>query len=287
MNYTIIIIIIIILILFIIKEKYYNNIDNFSDTNNKYVCMYAYYEKNEEYKENLIYFLQNGLLEYVDYYIIINGECTVDIPNLNNIKVLKRENKGFDFGAWSYCIKQLTKEYDYYVFLNTSVRGPYLSEEDINNNVSWLDKFLVLFNNKDIKMVGTTIIIFYLKYFNSFYNLIYNYKEIYYKDNNIDIYDEYLTHIQSMFFILNNEGLNYLLSQNFFDEDRINNYNDILDIIINYEIRLTQLILKNNWNIGSILDIYKNIDFRTNTDFINNEIPLKNEEIIFYKNWNK
>ena len=90
-----------------------------------------------------------------------------------------------------------------------------------------------------------------------------------------------------MFFILNNEGLNYLLSQNFFDEDRINNYNDILDIIINYEIRLTQLILKNNWNIGSILDIYKNIDFRTNTDFINNEIPLKNEEIIFYKNWNK
>ena len=287
MNYTIIIIIIIILILFIIKEKYYNNIDNFSDTNNKYVCIYAYYERNDEYKENLSYFLNNGLLENVDYYIIINGECTVDIPNLNNIKVLKRENKGFDFGAWSYCIKQLTKEYDYYVFLNTSVRGPYLSEEDINNNVSWLDKFLVLFNNKDIKMVGTTIIIFNLKYYNSFYNLIYNYKEIYYKDNNIDIYDEYLTHIQSMFFILNNEGLNYLLSQNFFDEDRINNYNDILDIIINYEIRLTQLILKNNWNIGSILDIYKNIDFRTNTDFINNEIPLKNEEIIFYKNWNK
>ena len=287
MNYKIIIIIIIIIILFIIKEKYYNNIDNFSDTNNKYVCIYAYYERNDEYKENLSYFLNNGLLENVDYYIIINGECTVDIPNLNNIKVLKRENKGFDFGAWSYCIKQLTKEYDYYVFLNTSVRGPYLSEEDINNNVSWLDKFLVLFNNKDIKMVGTTIIIFNLKYYNSFYNLIYNYKEIYYKDNNIDIYDEYLTHIQSMFFILNNEGLNYLLSQNFFDEDRINNYNDILDIIINYEIRLTQLILKNNWNIGSILDIYKNIDFRTNTDFINNEIPLKNEEIIFYKNWNK
>ena len=275
MNYKIIIIIIIIIILFIIKEKYYNNIDNFSDTNNKYVCMYAYYEKNEEYKENLIYFLQNGLLEYVDYYIIINGECTVDIPNLNNIIVLKRENKGFDFGAWSYCINQLTKQYDYYVFLNTSVKGPYLTEEDINNNITWLDKFLVLFNNEDIKMVGTTINIY-----QGFTEQIEEYK------NNYG-YEPPYTHIQSMFFILNNEGLNYLLSQNFFDEDRINNYNDILDIIINYEIRLTQLILKNNWNIGSILDIYKNIDFRTNTDFINNEIPLKNEEIIFYKNWNK
>ena len=272
MNYKIIIIIIIIIILFIIKEKYYNNIDNFSDTNNKYVCMYAYYEKNEEYKENLIYFLQNGLLEYVDYYIIINGECTVDIPNLNNIKVLKRENKGFDFGAWSYCIKQLTKEYDYYVFLNTSVRGPYLSEEDINNNVTWLDKFLVLFNNEDIKMVGTTINIY-----QGFTEQIEEYK------NNYG-YEPPYTHIQSMFFILNNEGLNYLLSQNFFDEELINSYIDAQKIVINNEIRLSQLILLNNWNINSIVPKYKDIDYRTQKDYIYDGIPYTNELLVFSKN---
>ena len=272
MNYTIIIIIIIILILFIIKEKYYNNIDNFSDTNNKYVCIYAYYERNDEYKENLSYFLNNGLLENVDYYIIINGECTVDIPNLNNIKVLKRENKGFDFGAWSYCIKQLTKEYDYYVFLNTSVRGPYLSEEDINNNVTWLDKFLVLFNNEDIKMVGTTINIY-----QGFTEQIEEYK------NNYG-YEPPYTHIQSMFFILNNEGLNYLLSQNFFDEELINSYIDAQKIVINNEIRLSQLILLNNWNINSIVPKYKDIDYRTQKDYIYDGIPYTNELLVFSKN---
>ena len=272
MNYKIIIIIIIIIILFIIKEKYYNNIDNFSDTNNKYVCMYAYYEKNEEYKENLIYFLQNGLLEYVDYYIIINGECTVDIPNLNNIIVLKRENKGFDFGAWSYCINQLTKQYDYYVFLNTSVKGPYLTEEDINNNITWLDKFLVLFNNEDIKMVGTTINIY-----QGFTEQIEEYK------NNYG-YEPPYTHIQSMFFILNNEGLNYLLSQNFFDEELINSYIDAQKIVINNEIRLSQLILLNNWNINSIVPKYKDIDYRTQKDYIYDGIPYTNELLVFSKN---
>ena len=283
MNYIIVIIIIIIILILL---KYYNNIDNFTNTNNKYVCLYAYYEKNNEYKDNLIYFLNYGLLDHVDYYFIINGECTVDIPNLNNIKILKRENKGYDFGAWAHCIHQLNKQYEYYIFLNTSIRGPYLTKKDINNNITWLDKFLAVFNNKDIKMVGTTIIIFNFNYYNSFYHIIYPYKEIYHKNNNIDIHDEYFTHIQSMFFILNNESLNYLLSQNFFDENKINSYNNIQEIIINYEIRLSQLILNNNWNIGSILDIYKNIDFRTNKNFIENNMPLTNEDLIFFKNWN-
>ena len=277
MNYKIIIIIIIIIILFIIKEKYYNNIDNFSDTNNKYVCMYAYYEKNEEYKENLIYFLQNGLLEYVDYYIIINGECTVDIPNLNNIIVLKRENKGFDFGAWSYCINQLTKQYDYYVFLNTSVKGPYLTEEDINNNITWLDKFLVLFNNEDIKMVGTTISILNISNNNYLNYIISSYKNNY-------KYNEPYAHVQSMFFILNNEGLKYLLSQNFFNEELLNNYYDINELIVDYEVRLSQLILLNNWNINSIVPKYQNIDYRKQIDTIPHETPFTREELIFLKN---
>ena len=158
MNY-IILIVLFIIILILFNDN--TNIDNFSNTNNKYVCLYAYYEKNDIYKENLIYFLNNGILDHVDYYIIINGDSTVDIPIRNNIKIIKRENKGFDFGAWSHCIHNyIKKQYDYYIFINTSVKGPYLTEEDKQNNITWLDKFLVLFNNKDIKMVGTSINIF-------------------------------------------------------------------------------------------------------------------------------
>ena len=41
--------------------------------------------------------LKNGILDNVDYYFILNGKCSVNIPEKSNIKVLKRENKGFDF----------------------------------------------------------------------------------------------------------------------------------------------------------------------------------------------
>ena len=127
-------------------------------TNNKYVCIYAYYEKNEKYKQNLTYFLNNGgLLEDVDYYFVINGDSSVIFPEKNNIKIIKRENIGFDFGAWSHVLNNhIDKLYDYYIFINSSVIGPYLNE----NNTNWLDKFMELFNKPDVKMVGSTINIF-------------------------------------------------------------------------------------------------------------------------------
>ena len=148
-----------------------------------------------------------------------------------------------------------------------------MTEEDKNKNITWLDKFLLLFNNDDIKMVGTTINVLYEPFFTNIYKSIYNGVEPF-------------THIQSMFFILNNEGFNYILNQNFFNEELINSYNNILSIIINYEIRLSQLLLQNNWNINSILPILKNIDYRKNKEIIALP-PFTNEEIIFYKNWNK
>ena len=263
--------------LFLEKFSNIKSIDNFSNSDNKYVCMYAYYEKNDEYKENFIYFLNNGLLDNVDYYIIINGDYTVNIPERDNIKIIKRENKGYDFGAWSHCINNyINKEYEYYIFINTSVRGPYIKKED---KINWLEKFLLLFNTDDIKMVGTTINILKqcdndeVNYFTNYYKLIYNEKEPY-------------THIQSMFFILNNEGFNYILNQNFFNEELLNSYEDIQYVIFYNEIRLSQFILKNNWNINSIVPIYKNIDYRSHNDFINSDKPFTNEELIFYKNWN-
>ena len=204
-------------------------------------------------------FLNNGLLDHVDYYIIINGDCTVNIPEQDNIKIIKRENIGYDFGAWSHCINNyINKQYDYYIFINTSVRGPYMTQEDKNKNITWLDKFLLLFNNDDIKMVGTSI------------NILYSNNE--YPD----------THIQSMFFILNNEGFNYILNLDFFNEELINSYDNISYIVFNYEVRLSQLILKNNWNINSILPIFQNIDHRKNKEYIRIR-NVTNEELVFAK----
>ena len=288
-------IILILLFLYIYThkiEKYTDiNSNNNTHSNNKYVCMYTYYEKNNDYKENFKYFLDNVILKKndIDYYIIINGECTIELPNeSHNIKIIKRENSGFDFGAWSYCIKNyIKKSYDYYIFLNTSVKGPYL---DNLNNTDWLNKFLELFKSGPgkVKLVGTSINI--LDNTNNPCEISNKYKEIY-------KYDSPYTHVQSMFFILDNEGFNILNNEKFFDdEDELNKNKEILYIIVNKEIRLSQILLKKGYNINSILSKYKDVDY---TKITNNFNPsgtdpyyknayfgetITKEEAIFFKN---
>jgi hypothetical protein len=226
-----------------------NNKEILNENNKEICCLYAYYEKNDMYRENFEYFLQNAIYDEVDYYLIINGACSVNIPERKNITVLNRENKGFDFGAWSHGLTKLTKQYDYYTFLNTSVKGPYL----YNKCEKWYDAFLRLFN-KDIKLVGTTV-------------NIYNHDYIYGGGGKdlVKIFDKKqpFTHVQSMFFIIDKEYLNYLNSINFFNEEKINEITDMYDIIANYELGLSQHAIKKGWNINCILQPYRNQDFRT------------------------
>ena len=245
MNILIILIILIICLLFILlinTTEMYKNDDYISK---KSCCLYAYYEKNESYKNNFEYFLNNGILDNVDYYIIINGDSTVNIPQKKNIIIYNRENKGYDFGAWSYCVNKLNKIYDYYFFINTSVSGPYL----ISNDKPWTDYFIELFNNKIIKVVGTSINIYSLDNFNN--------KKLKEKYKERSVYP----HVQSMFFCIDNEYLNYLKLINFFNEEECNNYTNINDIIYNKEFGLSLNALDNNWNINSILNELKNIDY--------------------------
>lgn len=252
-----------------------------------YVCMYAYYEKNDEYKNNLTHFLNNAIHDEIDYYIIINGSCTVEIPTRKNITIVRRENHGFDFGAWAHCIKNvLKKKYDYYIFLNSSVIGPIGVGSD-GSPPEWLQKFLDLFHDgPDIKLVGSTI------------NVLMNTWEEY----SIGTSPPY-THVQSMFFILNSEGFNFLLERGFFDdEETLNHTTDMKYMVYNKEIKMSQLILKNGWNINAILPKYRGKDYREITENFNpssenpyrvSEDPpnkknyfgedIKPEEVIFYK----
>ena len=223
------------------------------ETENRYACFYAYYEKNEMYKTNFEYFLENGLLEDVDYYIIVNGNSTVKIPEKRNIKIFTRENKGYDFGAYSYAIQKINKKYEYYFFLNTSVKGPYLRD----NSKPWIHYFLELFTTKDIKLVGTSVNIFPLSSFEN-----YNLDEIY------DKKPPY-THIQTMFFCMDNEYYEYLKMKDFFNEEEMNHASELSYVISYKEIGLSQLALNKDWNINCILPKYRDIDYRTMKNDIN------------------
>ena len=228
------------LILFFNNNWKYDTFTN----ENRMCCFYAYYEKNELYKNNFIYFLENGILDNVDYYIIINGESSVQIPQKSNIILYKRANKGYDFGAYSYAISKMKKEYDYYFFINTSVSGPHLKD----NSKSWPTYFIELFKG-NVKLVGTTI-------------NIYSKNDFIGRDLKIMYNREApFSHVQSMFFCINKEYFIHLNKINFFNEDEINKITDILELIARKEFGLSQEALKNGWNINCILPGYKDLNY--------------------------
>jgi hypothetical protein len=247
------------------------------ENNNKIACFYSYYEKNEMYKNNFVYFLENAILDNVDYYIIINGEKSVPIPKKENIKVYQRENKGLDFGAYSYGLKQLTKSYDYYFFINTSVIGPVTKGD-------WTEPFIKLFN-EDVKVVGTSINMY------SYTDIYFNYEKLYNKPPPY-------SHVQSMFFCINKEYFDYLNTKNFFNEEELNDA-DMKYVVMNKEVGLSQLAINNGWNINCILSKYKDLDYRKldkdiNPTSMHHGDPyfegayfggtIDKEEVIFYKN---
>lgn len=211
----------------------------------RYLCIYAYYQKDSSYKQNFKYFLRKGILPNVDYFIIINGKCNVRIPRRHNITVFYRPNQGFDFGAYSYALTKVKRDYEYYFFINTSLRGPVLKHP----KKPWIDEFLSLFSENNVHLVGISINVYPSKSFGK-YDLehLYSHAPPY-------------THIQSMMFCMTPKLLQSLQSENFFNESEINQMTDIEQIVAKKEIGLSQHVLKNNWNINCLLPQYRGRDY--------------------------
>ena len=273
----------------------------------KVVVLYAHYEKNDQYKENLRHFLEHGLIADVDTVVISNGPITIKIPE--RVKLLTRENTGADFGAWNHGLrflkglekgtekgiekgleKGLEKEvkYDYYFFINRSVRGPFLPKYHKGN---WLDAFLELFNpnvlDVNVHLVGTTICVMHSKH--EFTSYVQKLAQTY----GISKKPPYI-HVQSMFFGMTQESLDYIWSRGLFSYSG----KTLIDTVLNQEIILSTLILDKGWNINCLLDKFRDIDYRyIGTDCetlgINGDLWFQNTyfwknihpyEVIFFKN---
>lgn len=246
------------------------------------VLFYCYYEKNQQYKENFEYFLENVVKPHqttMDFYIIINGNSTVNVPSFQNTTIIHRENKGYDFGAYSHCITHhVSRTYEYYMFMNSSVRGP------IPSNTDWKNRFKKLFE-KDVGLVGVSI------------NMVSRTTlEHLAQGKHIPFTKNILSHVQSMFFILKKDVFLFLQRKGFFsDEEKLNNTTDLMKIIIQKEVGMSQMVLDAGWNINCILTKYQNHDYRVLKNNINTscEDPyfhscyfgndIKPEEAIFHK----
>jgi hypothetical protein len=225
----------------------------------KTLVIYSYFEKNDEYIKNLEFFIQNAIYDDIDYIFCINGhECSVDIPKQSNIKIISRDNKNFDFGAYDDAIQNIDINiYNYYFFINTSVRGPFLPN-DQRKSIRWTEPFIKLLSG-DVKLVGTSI------------NILNITDPEIQKSISLDLlvekgYTPPFIHVQSQVFLLNKESLQFLISKQFFNQT---NETDFIKFIALREVLMSQLILKNGWNINCILPKYQGLDYRIIKNDIN------------------
>lgn len=107
------------------------------------LVVYAYAESDNA-RDNLKFFLQRGLHAQADFIFIFNGETDASdlVPkNLENIKVVKRENTCYDIGAFGQILAKdgLWMRYKRFITLNASLRGPFVP---VWSNDCWTDAFL-------------------------------------------------------------------------------------------------------------------------------------------------
>ena len=201
--------------------------------------IYSYYEKDDRYRTNLIYFLKYGYFKDpdVDYTFVINGSHTVNFPKEPNLKIIQRENTGFDFQGYYFGILSSVKKYNYYVFINSSVRGPYLPPYALPH-LRWYQAFInLLQKDTNVKLVGSTINI---QPPSPLLKLV-----------------EYAPHVQSYCFTMDQQCLDYLMSTHLFQHC----YETKIDVIIHQEIGMSTLVLRNGWNISCLIPEYQQINY--------------------------
>lgn len=205
------------------------------------VCViYSYFEKNEEYRTNLIYFLKHGYIRSpsIDYIFVVNGSHTVVFPQGNNIRVCLRENSGFDFQGYYTGLLCIRKKYAHYSFVNSSVRGPFIPH--YISDFKWYQPFINLLKGTT-KLVGCVINV--------------------QSPTPLFKLSTYGPHVQSYCFMMDNECMEYLMTET---DLFAKQYQDKNDVITNQEIKMSTYVLHKGWNISCLIKEYQGVDYRNN-----------------------
>src|SRR5208283_1265800 len=197
----------------------------------KALVLYHYYEVSDEHKKNLQYFLEAGYDDELDYIIIIAGGCTINLPIKSNILYEFQENCALDYGGFAFAVNTLVDvgRYTHFIFVNCSVRGPFLPPY---YRESWVRPFTDMLSG-DVKLVGSSI------------NIM---------DENFSvskIFEEHydfakpFSHVQSMVYAMDRPALQFLMDGGFFDR-RLGLPK--FDIIAHYEVLMSQFLIQHGWN---------------------------------------
>ena len=144
---------------------------------------------NSRIKKTFRIFLKNGVLNNSNVFyifVIVNHVYSVQFPIQSNIKIITRENLGYDFSSWKVGLDSIDiHSFDRFIFMNDTVCGPFIPRY-IPKNITWFSMFCSLLSDK-VKLSGLTI-----------------------NHYPWGVNDGSLTHVQSMMFCTDKIGINIL-----------------------------------------------------------------------------
>lgn len=210
---------------------------------NKTAVIYHYFEKDRSYRDNLVYFLANGICQKADFFVIISGDCSIDLPEFENVRYIHAPNRNNDFGGYAaYARDYFCDSYDFHVFVNSSVRGPFLP-------TYYEEPWTTVFTRRldgDTHLVGSSINVI-----DDRSGIIKAYKESF-PDRH------FAAHVQTTSYALTREALMHLIDADFYASDR---ELDKMEVIVHYELHLSSEIMHRGWKINAILPVYENVDY--------------------------
>lgn len=194
----------------------------------KILVLYVFHQYNDRVR----YFINHAVFKDpdVDFVLISNNPDTqIRLPSY--VRLIKRENIGYDFGGWSDALEQEgggLDRYKYVIFANSSIIGPYIRKKK-----EW--PYILTDGLKDdVKLFGVTI--------------------------NTLGHPDIFSHVQSYLFALDVETVKMLMNEHILCT--CHHAETFQDAITHKEIGMSRKILEHGGNISATSTYYHGIDFR-------------------------
>ena len=196
----------------------------------KRLCVFAHWDKDNIVDDYVIYYL-NALKDVADT-VIFASDCNLSDTEKNKLTgiadfITAEKHGEYDFGSYKrgfLLAREKNLDFDELIFANDSVYGPIYP---LKPNFEKMDK-------KKCDFWGMT------------QNRYGSYK----KEENL--YEEcYYPHLQSYFFVLKQNVFKSLIFQNFISG--IKHEEDKNDVVINYEMGLSNILTKNSFKYSSYI----------------------------------
>ena len=206
---------------------------------------YHYFEADPVYRDNLVFFLSTADLGSVDLYLVVADSTIPELPDFPKLKVLNTRNINLDYGGYVQALKHVDapERYDALIFVNSSVRGPFLPS---GTDALWFEH-LTRWLSGEVHLVGSSINHLpqgsrYARRYHALFD-----------------HPEPLSHVQTTAYAMTKDAFRHLSSIGFYEDQAAYPKEEV---IFRYEVRLSQEILAKGWNLAALLEGYRGIDYR-------------------------